>query len=297
MRQADPSGAGGRRARGRRGDTGRVLSGAGRITWRPSHGRTPDRRVTAPVSCTHRHVPRLRMRHVGGTPARVGRRTPVAGGPRDRPRGCPRGGRGPCRRRVRRRRAARRASHAPQAPRRPTVGRSGRVGIPHPSADRWTVGPRVRVDDDEASARRARREGGFVSPSLLIPGDTTSSRHRDARGGAARSRTIFQGAIPVTRRPLGSFGAPEDCRPPACTFHTSIRRGPADPGPPLSSALVQDAAHIAGAVSVPRRRPPPRSRALRVRDVDPRGGTRGEAVRGTRRRARDDALATRGDPA
>ena len=40
-------------------------------------------------------------------------RAPVAGGPRDRPRGCPRGGRGPCRRRVRRRRAARRASHAP----------------------------------------------------------------------------------------------------------------------------------------------------------------------------------------
>ena len=42
-------------------------------------------------------------------------RAPVAGGPRDRPRGCPRGGRGPCRRR---RRAARRASHAPHPARR-----------------------------------------------------------------------------------------------------------------------------------------------------------------------------------
>ena len=83
---------------------------------------------------------------------------------------------------------------------------------------------------------------------------------------------------------------------PLVVFHTSLRRWPADHGPQLwTRALVQDEAHIDGAAGCgcatcwPAH--PPRSLALRVRDVEPRGGDalRGRALHpppGAGRRAR-----------
>ena len=84
--------------------------------------------------------------------------------------------------------------------------------------------------------------------------------------------------------------------------HASVRRWPADPGPQLwTRALVQDEAHIDGAAGCgcatcwPAR--PPDHWRCTCATWNPEGATRCEAERCTRLRARDDALATRGDPA
>ena len=98
---------------------------------------------------------------------------------------------------------------------------------------------------------------------------------------------MFKGSNAEFETAWESFGAPEDVDTdpkPFVVVHTSIRRWPAGPGPqPWTRALVQDAAHIAGAA--------PRSLALHVRDVEPRGGDalRGRALHpppGAGRRAR-----------
>ena len=119
------------------------------------------------------------------------------------------------------------------------------------------------------------------------------------------SRTIFKGSNTEFETAWDSFGAPEDGAVdpnPRVVVHTSLRRWPADPGPPLwTSALVQDAAHIDGAAGCgwatcwPAH--PPDHWRCACATWTPAGATRGEAERCTRRRARDDALATRGDPA
>ena len=84
-------------------------------------------------------------------------------------------------------------------------------------------------------------------------------------------RTMFKGSEAEFETAWESFGAPEDVDTdpkPLVVFHASLRRWPADPGPP------------------------PRSLALRVRDVEPRGGDalRGRALHpppGAGRRARN----------
>ena len=87
------------------------------------------------------------------------------------------------------------------------------------------------------------------------------------------SRTRVQGAEAECATAWESFGAPEDGAVdpnPRVVVHASVRRWPA--------------------------RPPDHGRCA-CATWTPEGATRGEAERGTRRRARDDALATRGDPA
>ena len=178
---------------------------------------------------------------------------------------------------------------------------------------------------DDAPAEREvvsrtfqRLGGGTGCPSLLVSvfleEDTTTVCDRvtvtTADGtpvvvSTVASRTRVQGAEAEFETAWESFRAPEDGAVdpnPLVVVHASVRRGPADPGPPLwTSALVQDEAHIAGAAGCgcatcwPAR--PADHWRCACATWTPEGATRCEAERCTRLRARDDALATRGDPA
>ena len=185
-------------------------------------------------------------------------------------------------------------------------GTAGRCWTTRPSRGRSSPGP------------SSGEGGGTGGPSLLVPvflaADTTTVCDRvtvttaDGTPVVVRtvaSRTRVQGSKAEFETAWESFGAPEDVDTdpkPLVVVHASVRRGPADHGPPLwTSALVQDAAHIAGAAGCGwatcwPARPPDHGRCA-CATWTPEGATRGEAERGTRRRARDDALATRGDPA
>ena len=214
---------------------------------------------------------------------------------------------------------------------RAAVPRRVRAVIPRPVATQTTVdGLNVRawygwtLLDDAPAEREVvsrtvqRRGGGTGGPSLLVPvfleEDTTTVCDRvtvttaDGTPVGVRtvaSRTRVQGSEAEFETAWESFGAPEDGAVdpnPRVVVQASVRRGPADPGPPLwTSALVQDAAPIAGAAGCGwatcwPARPPDHGRCA-CATWTPEGATRGEAERCTRRRARDDALATRGDPA
>ena len=91
-------------------------------------------------------------------------------------------------------------------------------------------------------------------------------QHHTAKGSNTEFETAWE-----------SFGAPEDGAvdpKPLVVVHTSVRRWPADHGPP-----------------------PPDHWRCACATWTPEGATRCEAERCTRLRARDDELATRGDPA
>ena len=175
-----------------------------------------------------------------------------------------------------------------------------------------TSAPDAPVEREVVSRTFQRLGGGTGCPSLLVPvfleEDTTTVCDRvtvtTADGtpvvvSKVAYRTMFKGSNAEFETAWESFGAPEDGAvdpKPLVVFHASVRRWPADPGPQLwTSALVQDEAHIDGAAGCgcatcwPAR--PPRSLALRVRDVEPRGGDalRGRALHpppGAGRRAR-----------
>ena len=203
--------------------------------------------------------------------------------------------------------------------------------IPLPVATQTTVdGRNVRAwygwtllddapDEREVVSRTFQRlEGGNGCPSLLVPvfleEDTTTVCDRvtvtTADGtpvvvSTVAYRTMFKGSEAEFETAWESFGAPEDVDTdpkPLVVVHASLRRWPADPGPqPWTRALVQDEAHIDGAAGCgcatcwPAR--PPDHWRCACATWTPEGATRGEAERCTRLRARDDALATRGDPA
>ena len=179
----------------------------------------------------------------------------------------------------------------------------------------WTTRrPRGRSSPGPSSGEG----GGTGCPSLLVPvfleEDTTTVCDRvtvtTADGtpvgvSTVASRTRVQGAEAEFETAWESFGAPKDGAVdpnPLVVVHASLRRGPADPGPPpWTSALVQDAAHIDGAAGCGcatcwPARPHDHGRCA-CATWNPEGATRCEAERCTRLRARDDALAPRGDPA
>ena len=181
-----------------------------------------------------------------------------------------------------------------------------------------TSAPDAPDEREVVSRTFQRRGGGTGCPSLLVPvfleEDTTTVCDRvtvtTADGtpvvvSTVASRTRVQGSDAEFETAWESFGAPEDGAvdpKPLVVVQASVRRGPADPGPPLwTSALVQDAAHIDGAAGCgcatcwPAR--PPDHWRCTCATWPPEGATRGEAERCTRLRARDDELATRGDPA
>ena len=161
-----------------------------------------------------------------------------------------------------------------------------------------TSAPDAPVEREVVSRTFQRLGGGNGCPSLLVPvfleEDKTTVCDRvtvtKADGtpvvvSKVAYRTMFKGSNAEFETAWESFGAPEDVDTdpkPLMVVHTSLRRWPAGPGPqPWTRALVQDAAHIAGAAGCgcatcwPDR--PPRSLALHVRDVEPRGG---DALRG-----------------
>ena len=214
---------------------------------------------------------------------------------------------------------------------RPEFPRRLREVIPLPLAKQTKVdGRNVRAwygwtllddapDEREVVSRTFQRlEGGNGCPSLLVPvfleEDKTTVCDRvtvtKADGtpvvvSKVAYRTMFKGSNTEFETAWESFGAPEDGAvdpKPLVVFHASVRRWPADPGPqPWTRALVQDAAHIAGAAGCgcatcwPDR--PPDHWRCTCATWNPEGATRCEAESCTRLRARDDELATRSDPA
>ena len=126
---------------------------------------------------------------------------------------------------------------------------------------RWTVARRPRLVRLDAVGRRAGREGGRLPdlpaarggtgcPSLLVPvfleEDTMTVCDRvtvttaDGTPGVVSTvayRTRVQGSEAEFETAWKSFGAPEDGAvdpKPLVVVQASVRRGPADPGPPLS---------------------------------------------------------------
>ena len=181
-----------------------------------------------------------------------------------------------------------------------------------------TSAPDAPVEREVVSRTFQRLGGGNGCPSLLVPvfleEDKTTLCDRvtvtKADGtpvvvSKVAYRTMFKGSNAEFETAWKSFGAPEDVDTdpkPLVVFHTSIHRWPAGPGPqPWTRALVQDAAHIAGAAGCgcatcwPAR--PPDHWRCTCATWNPEGATRCEAERCARLRARDDELATRSDPA
>ena len=181
-----------------------------------------------------------------------------------------------------------------------------------------TSAPDAPVEREVVSRTFQRLGGGTGCPSLLVPvfleEDTTTVCDRvtvtTADGtpvvvSKVAYRTMFKGSEAEFETAWESFGAPEDVDTdpkPLVVVHTSLRRWPAGPGPqPWTRALVQDEAHIDGAAGCccatcwPAR--PPDHWRCACATWNPEGATRCEAERCTRLRARDDELATRGDPA
>ena len=200
-----------------------------------------------------------------------------------------------------------------------------RAVIPRPVAKQTTVdGRNVRAwygwtlwddapDEREVVARTFQRRGGGTGcPSLLVPvfleEDTTTVCDRvtvttaDGTPGVVSTvayRTRVQGSNAEFETAWESFGAPEDGAvdpKPLVVVQASVRRGPADPARhcgPARSCRTRRTSTARPAVAVPRagRPAPPRSLALHVRDVAPRGGDalRGRALHpppGAGRRAR-----------
>ena len=198
-------------------------------------------------------------------------------------------------------------------------------GHPPPRGDTDDGGrsPRPRLVRLDAVGRRAGREGGRLPdlpaarggtgcPSLLVPvfleEDTTTVCDRvtvttaDETPVGVRtvaSRTRVQGAEAEFETAWESFGAPEDVDTdpkPLVVVHSSLRPLAGGPRP----ATVDQSARAGRGAHRRRGRlllchvlagPPPRSLALRVRDVEPRGGDalRGRALHpppGAGRRAR-----------